>query len=122
MYRLGALYEDGLGVSKDVHEALTLYLRASGKGEIRALTAAGRMYRDGQGVNRDVMEAAILFRTAAARGDRQAKDLMGKLFSNKEVARELQRQLKSQGFYSGPIDGAFGRGSQAALGDSCQCG
>ncbi|WIY24206.1 tetratricopeptide repeat protein [Parasedimentitalea psychrophila] len=122
MYRLGTLYEDGLGVSQDSNEALTLYLKALNKGEVRALTAAGRMYRDGRGVNKDVMEAAILFRTAAARGDRQAKDLMGKLFSNKDIARELQRQLKSQGFYSGPIDGAFGRGSQAALGESCQCG
>jgi len=122
MYRLGILYESGLGTSQSSHEALTQYLRAAEKGEIRALTAAGRMYRDGQGIDKDVMEAAILFRTAAAQGDRQAADLMKTLFANQDIARELQRQLKKHGFYSGKIDGAFGRGSQAALGDFCQCG
>ncbi len=122
MYRLGILYEGGLGTPKNSHEALSQYLRAAEKGEIRALTAAGRLYRDGQGANKDVMEAAILFRTAAASGDRQAANLMKKLFVNQDIARELQRQLKRHGFYDGKIDGAFGRGSQAALGDFCQCG
>jgi len=38
------------------------------------------------------------------------------------LARALQSRLKELGYYRGPIDGDFGRGSQAAIAALCQCG
>ena len=65
---LARMYAEGLGISKDLAEAIRLY-KAVGKSEFRAQLELGRIYSNGIGVATDPDEAVKWYSAAAARGD-----------------------------------------------------
>ena len=67
LYELGAMYENGEGVPKNLERAWPLYLAASGESP-NAQFRVGRMYEEGTGVSKDDQQAAEYFLQAAARG------------------------------------------------------
>ncbi len=62
---LGYCYFNGLGVVKDINEAVRLYRLAVDKGHVDAQYNLGICYRNGHGVDRDHKEAVRLFRLSA---------------------------------------------------------
>jgi TPR repeat protein len=65
---MGNLYEQGLGVTRDLAEARRLYERASALGEPVAMYNLGRLYEKGQGIAASDAEAHLLFTKSAAIG------------------------------------------------------
>jgi hypothetical protein len=67
-FSLGYLYEQGLGVAKDVDQAVLLYRRAAEQGHKIAQNNLGVLYESGGAVPQDHAEAAHWYRMAAERG------------------------------------------------------
>ncbi len=70
---LARMYADGLGISKDMVEAIRLY-KAVGKSEFRAQLELGRIYSRGLDVPTDSLEALRWYSAAAARADDDCVD------------------------------------------------
>ncbi len=68
---LARMYEEGLGVEKNVGEAIRLY-KAVSKVEFFAQIALGRIYLEGKGVAADRDEAFRYYQLATEWGDRVA--------------------------------------------------
>lgn len=89
-FRLGAMYEAGKGVDKDLERALAWYRRAAGHGSQKAQFNLGRMYASGTGVEQDEAEAAKWYRRAAERGNAQAQYTLGLMYADGSgVERDL---------------------------------
>ena len=71
-YRIGSLYESGLGVTRDFTEASKWYRRAARQGHVIAQHMVGLTYAYGLGVPRDVVTAHMWLDLAAANGDMNA--------------------------------------------------
>lgn len=69
---LGAMYDNGQGVSQNHKEAVKWYKLAATKGSVVAQFNLGAMYYAGLGVAQNYGEAVKWFRLAAAQGDEQA--------------------------------------------------
>ena len=72
-FRLGALYDNGLGVPQDDAEAVRWYRLAAEQGDARAQLSLGDLYYYGLGVPQDYAEAARWYRLAAEQGDASAQ-------------------------------------------------
>ncbi len=70
-YRLGSLFEKGLGVGKDIQRAKSLYQRAAEKGNIRAMHNLGVIAAEGGKPN--YTSAALWFGKAAEYGVRDSE-------------------------------------------------
>jgi TPR repeat protein len=70
---LARMYAEGLGIPKDVAEAIRLY-RAVAKSEFRAQLELGRIYSRGIGVPTDLDEALRWYSAAADREDDDCVD------------------------------------------------
>jgi localization factor PodJL len=68
LFRLGALYEKGNGVARDLNEARRLYLAAAEKGNANAMHNIGVLYAEGIDGKPDFKAAADWFRKSASRG------------------------------------------------------
>lgn len=68
MFRLGALFEHGIGVPQSYEEAINWYRRATERGEAEAMNNLGILYAAGKGVQQDFGEATRWYRMAAERG------------------------------------------------------
>jgi TPR repeat protein len=78
-YRLGRLYEQGLGTRQDDAEAAKWYRAASETGYQPAHTALARLYEQGRGVPQDHALTLALYQKAAAAGDPEAHHQAGRL-------------------------------------------
>lgn len=88
-YRLGRLYDHGLGVRRDAEEAARWYRQAADLGHAPAMSALGTMYEFGHGVSLDLAEALRLYRLAADQGDGAGMTSLAFLFGQgKGVARD----------------------------------
>jgi localization factor PodJL len=67
-FRLGSMYEKGLGVQKDLAEARRLYVAAADKGYAKAMHNLAVLYAGGFDGKPDYAAAAQWFHRAAARG------------------------------------------------------
>ncbi|ETW92065.1 MAG: hypothetical protein ETSY1_45355 [Candidatus Entotheonella factor] len=67
-FLLGAAYEDGLAIKKDLKQAFTWYEKGAKKENLMALYALGQMYDSGHVGVKDHRQALKLFRLAAKRG------------------------------------------------------
>jgi TPR repeat protein len=76
-YRLGYLYEHGLGVLEDRAEATTWYRRAAERNDARAQYRLGVMHERGEGMAQDLAEAARWYRAAAIQGSALAQTKLG---------------------------------------------
>jgi TPR repeat protein len=70
---LGRMYAEGLGIAKDMAEAIRLY-KAVGRSEFRAQLELGRIYSRGLGVPIDRIEAFRWYSAAAADQERDCVD------------------------------------------------
>jgi TPR repeat protein len=101
---LAALYEFGLGVSKDETKASELIRKAADQGNARAQTNLGGFYQKGLGVPKDLGKAAELYQKAVDQGLAVAENNLGKLYQNglgvtKDSAKaaELYQKAADQG-------------------------
>ena len=76
-FRLGWLFESGLGTEKNPIEAAKWYAQAAAQGHASAQFNLGMMYTDGRGVRRDDTTAANYFRMAARQGHAKAAFNLG---------------------------------------------
>lgn len=117
MVALGWLFENGKGVKRDQKEAGRLYRKAADLGEAQGMHNLAGLLAGGRGVKTDSEEAALWASRAIARNN----DFTIEQMLTNSVAwglpfrKALQRQLKEQGVYSGPIDGKFGSTTQTAI-------
>ncbi len=78
--RLGLMYHDGKGVSRNYAEAVNWYRLAAIKGDAEAQSDLAVMYYDGKGVSRDYAEAVNWFRQAAKKNYAVAQFNLGYLY------------------------------------------
>lgn len=117
MVALGWLYENGKGVKRDAAEAARLYRQAAELGEAQGMHNLAGLLAAGRGVKADNEEAAFWAIRAIQRNNTFTIEQMrtnGAAWGL-PFRKALQRQLKEQGVYSGPVDGKFGSTTQAAI-------
>jgi len=79
---LGIMYENGYGVSKDLHEARRWYRKAAEQGNPKAQYNLGVMYAKGTGGPQDYTEAVKWYRKAAEQGDASAAFNLGSMYES----------------------------------------
>jgi hypothetical protein len=115
---LGYMYYAGQGVLKDDKEALRLFNLAAKQDDANANWLLGSMHYSGRGVPKDPDQAAHYFlRALALKSGDAYRELIEKRGAglSAEVRRAMQNELRTEGVYSGSIDGSFGAGTQSAL-------
>jgi len=114
---LGILYMRGRGVPLNYGEAVRLFRKAADNGDSRAFYLLGGMYEAGSGVGQDSKIAAShVFRSLKKGNKYAARQLAAKPDGWSTVFYlELQRLLKEEGVYSGPLDGRFGPAVQSGV-------
>lgn len=117
MVNLGVLYQRGSGVEKNEAEAANLYRRAVGLGQPAGMHNLAALLDAGRGVARDSEQAADLVMRSLRAGHEFSYQQMTKNGNGytREFRQGLQRRLKEEGSYTGPIDGDFGQTTQAAI-------
>ena len=71
-YRVGFMYQNGLGRERDYPQALHWYSLAAAQEDAHSQSALGFMHEHGQGVNEDEAKALMYYRKAAKNGDENA--------------------------------------------------
>lgn len=117
MTSFGLAHHLGKGVKKDYAKAALWYEKAADGGEATAKNNLAILYDRAQGVPRDRAKAARLILEAYLAGSAYAEKNLEKQSGvlSSEVRRAVQKRLKAEGFYSGPIDGDIGSGTIKAL-------
>jgi localization factor PodJL len=81
MFRLGGLYEKGIGVKKDLNKARELYIAAANRGSAKAMHNLAVLYADGFDGKPDYAAAIQWFRKAGARGVPDSQYNLGVLYA-----------------------------------------
>ncbi|KAI8886494.1 HCP-like protein [Backusella circina FSU 941] len=81
-YRLGRLYERGLGTYQDYQKSMSLFKQAYDHGSINALYRLAETYYYGNGTERDFSKALVYYKEAADHGQPEAQRTLGKLYEN----------------------------------------
>jgi localization factor PodJL len=81
-FRLGGLYEKGIGVRKDLLRARDLYLAAAQKGNAKAMHNLAVLFAEGVSGPPDYERAAIWFRKAADHGTKDSQFNLAVLYAN----------------------------------------
>ena len=95
-YYLGAFYQVGRGIQKNIKQALNLYTSAAEQGHADARFALGAMYHIGQDVKQDYKQAVKWYSLAAEQGMPEAQFNLGKMYdigsdANKESKKETRQ-------------------------------
>jgi len=86
---LGWTYLDGVGVPKDVNEAVKWFRKAAEQGDVVAQSRLGSIFEFGKGVPKNDAEAVEWYRMAAEQGDKQAQSSLAHMyFLHRGVARD----------------------------------
>lgn len=91
-YLLGALWQDGLGGSRDLKKAMEFYRVAADAGDPAAQHNLGSMYARGEGVAVDTSQAMSWYKKAAANGFAKSKEAAQKL--QLAIEERQQREVK----------------------------
>jgi TPR repeat protein len=113
MLNLGYMYLFGEGVTRDPGQALSLFRRADEAGSVAAKSYIGELYEHASEYY-DPDNAAWYYVRALKGGDEWPITRATADWDN-ATARAVQRILKDNGFYTGPIDGVMGAGSVEAM-------
>ena len=105
-FRLGAMYEEGLGVEVDLGRAVHWYERAARHGSERAQFNLGHMYGTGSGVPEDESQAAHWYGMAAERGNAHAQYALGLIHYRGGTG--IERDLVSAWFWLTVAANSFG--------------
>ena len=79
-YTLGVMYDRGLSVMQNYHEAVRWYRAAAEQGHTTAQFSLGVMYALGEGFAQDYQEAARWFRTLADKAHGHAQNNLGDMY------------------------------------------
>ena len=88
-YKLGKMYEDGLGLTQDYSKAFELYEQAAEKNFDAAQSSLGSMYMNGTGVPKDNVLAYMWFQLSAM-GDNDAlknKEILENIMTHDELQK-----------------------------------
>jgi localization factor PodJL len=105
-FMLGTVYANGLGgIEKDFEHAVQYFTAAKGLG----------VAVDPALLRSDTLEARVVAKAetheaAVVQPQRVARDI-----ESREVARDVQLELKKRGFYGMAVDGLVGKGTRAAI-------
>ena len=105
--KLGYMYINGEGVTKDYAEALKWFRKAAEQENAKAQYNLGVMYINGEGVTKDYAEAFKWFRKAAEQGNERAQNLFmikngqGKTFKTDDGSQEVSTIIKEGEFILG---------------------
>ena len=117
MAALGTMYSTGRGVEKNAATAAAWYIEAAKRGQLLAIHNLAYHYDRGIGVARDPQMAAAYIYQALERRYQFTYQQM--LQNNRAWSREfrkaLQQRLATGGFYTGTVDGSFGRTTYDAI-------
>ena len=116
---LGRMYENGIGESKNVQEAVKWYRKAAEQGNAVAQYNLGRCYEYALGVKKDISKAIEFYRRAAERGEVHAQYHLGWCYAHGEGVEK--NQVKAIEWYHS----AAGRGfkwAQYILGQAYEFG
>ena len=80
-FRLGSLYEKGIGVRKDLDKAKRSYIAAASQGNAKAMHNLAVLDADGGGKGANYKSASIWFRKAADRGVADSQFNLGILYA-----------------------------------------
>lgn len=115
---LGVLYFNGeLGLPQDQAKGLAYFEKAANLRQKEAMFNYAAMIDDGQIAGKTPADAAQYLYMSLRSGSRDVLELVQsqpKMFKP-ETRKALQQILTEKGFYSGPIDGDFGGGTQTAI-------
>jgi TPR repeat protein len=90
-YRLGLMYDQGVGFKQDLDRAVEMYESAGYLGHLEALRQLGSMAKTGRGIDQDFLEAYCWYQLAYQFGDMTIKKELEFLESQeKKVKREYQ--------------------------------
>ncbi len=101
-YSLGVMYQLGLGVPQDDHEAVHWYRLAADQGGAVAQYNLGEMYAEANGMPQDYIQANMLLTLSAKQGYEPAKELLETLVTKMTPAQlaeaqQLAREWKVKG-------------------------
>lgn len=111
MAALGTMYSTGRGVEKDPAAAATWYLQAAERGQLLAIHNLAYHYDKGIGVARNSQLAAdYVYRALERRYAFTHQQMVQNSRAwSREFRRALQQKLAAGGYYTGTVDGTFGR-------------
>lgn len=94
-FALGYLYENGLGVNKDYHEAMQWYRLSANQGNASGEIGLGDMYSFGEGTQQDYAEASKWYKLAAKQGNSNGMYQLGQLYAfGKGVPQDFTEAAK----------------------------
>lgn len=107
--KLGHMYERGMGVEVNYHEAANWYLKSIGNGSSTAYARLGYIYERGLGVKQDYDRAAALYAQSSELGSPHGKSRLGRLYLiGKGVHKDTSKALQ---LFKDSVDGyKHGRG------------
>ncbi|CAE7337121.1 esiB [Symbiodinium sp. CCMP2592] len=89
---LGCMYDQGLGVARDVQKAREFWERSMEMGHPKAPTNLGLLYQSGEGVAQDFRKAKELYELGIKRGDDTAPATLGVLYEGGQgIVQDLRR-------------------------------
>jgi len=117
MAALGTMYSTGRGVEKNYATAAAWYSEGAKRGQLLAVHNLAVLYDKGLGVGRNAQAAADYAYYAL---ERRYQFTYQQMMNNsrawsREFRKAFQRRLANGGFYSGSVDGAFGRTTYDAI-------
>ncbi len=87
-YKLGEMYNYGLGVGKDYAKARFWYLKAAQQGVAEAQFTLGELYSKGLGIPKDHAKAILWYRLAAEQGHPKAQFHLGSWYANGQGVKQ----------------------------------
>jgi len=78
-YNVGLMYEFGLGVKKDIKNAIAFYKMSANDGYDKAQFTLGNAYLKGIGVKKNINIALSYYQLAAKQNNKEAKQVLAQL-------------------------------------------
>jgi len=110
---LGRLYSFSKLIPIDLPKSIMWLTKASNQGNSDAQLLLALMYAEGKGVPINDVESVKLLKKSAKNGNKDAKDWL-RIYES-EIKVKVQKKLKLKGYYTGKIDGKWGKKSRLAL-------
>ena len=121
MLELAKMYRRGDYLQKDYVKAADLLLKATQLGSAEAPALLSVMHEKGQGVDHSNYMAAAYMLLSLDRGSTYLLNQTNQTVS-RGLIMEMQRQMQTIGYYSGPIDGKMSQTLKGSLKEYCDCG
>ena len=91
-YTLGWMYNKGIGLEKDLQQALRWYKSAAQSGHLEAQINLGWLYFQGKGIKKNLLQAIKWFKKAAHQDDSSAQVTLGGIYKNNPKIRNHFKQ------------------------------